>query len=162
MVGNLSAQLQQPSDHSHRPIGIWLITLANTVLVAMALRRLIPVLLDPDGGPWAPSTVAWAPFVVATLFGISVSLFGTWAGLRLARTIFLSLLTAYVALALYDYAHLVRYWLSDTFENRWTETNWWEISSGLRLALWLGVNYWYLLGRRTKSHFSSAGRYGHN
>lgn len=107
---------------------------------------------DDIGWSWRDRIIAAT--VVALCVAIYLASFGAWLGSARSRNTLLALLTLFAGALVWDgtavflsILHL-GYKISDI-----TPSAWWNISIGIRGAVGLAVNYWYLLGPRPRKFF---------
>lgn len=147
--------LERDSLPLHPPLGVWLATVGNVLILGRLSIPTIQVLLDPDPVYWAHNSIVWAPYVAALELVTFLSLLGACMRSRASRNLFLFCLTAVTALVLVEYWYVIRFWRAEALGHH--PTNWWWLSSGPRWLCWLALNFWYFLGARTRAFFNSGG-----
>lgn len=138
----------QSLNQSARPLGLWVIAVGNTVIVALGISAVSPGLQDPLPHAWSLSAAAWAPYILGLLVSILIAAWATFVSSKRFRTVLLALLTILVVLFLKDDLYGVPFLikLAEKDHQLWrTLSFWWDLSPGVRYLLWLGFNYWYLL-----------------
>jgi hypothetical protein len=140
--------------HPHRPIGIWVIVVCDTLYAMLLAINPLQVLLYPQLEDWSLLSRTAAPIIVLLAACTCISSGGAWLGIRVARTLLLVSLTVLMAsvvwdniVLLSDRQHLIDDLATMTLRGRW------NLTVGIRASLWLGINYWYLLGARSRDFF---------
>lgn len=149
----------QATALTHRPIGLWILAICNSVIAVVGIVRVSPGLRDPLPHAWSLTAAHWAPYVIALLLSLMIAAWLALAGSRYARMVLLGLLTLLVGLNLQEDVHGVPFLIDlakRNWELWWRPGFWWDLSLGLRWILWLGLNYWYLLGPRTRVLYATA------
>ena len=129
------------SENRHRPIGVWVFLFLN-ILVVMpwAVPWLFPNLQEG----YHPTS----PYILALALSSILSTFGAWTGNRYSRITMLALLTLVQLLLMFAAVALIAD-VAPPSELLFT------IAVIVTLgAVWLGANYWYFLGARTRAFYS--------
>ncbi len=127
-----------------RPTSVWLLAISNGVLAAFLIAT---SLVAEDHG----YSAGQAAFTGITGLGVSISAHATWYGYRYGRIVLLALLTIFLGLVFVHSAQTIN-WAVET-QSRGSFFQW-AVARAILSAVWLFVNYWFLLGKRARMFFS--------
>lgn len=157
MIASANEDRQSESIRRQRPLGVWVLTVCHTVYAALGIFGWSQGSIGSIPHGWSQATVEQAPYIVVLFVGLLASTWGAWLGNRHARVLLLSLLTIAIGLSLREV--LLSVWTVSGEASRnpeqWRSALLWSATTGLALLLWLVLNYWYFLGKRTR-HFYAA------
>lgn len=140
---------------SHRPIGIWVMTLLHVLFAGYWIFRLSPGLTEPLPHGWDEGSMPFARFALALYLGMIATIIGAWFGSAGFRYVFLVLLTVAMYFFVREDYLVIMFFLvrKEAHVELPFSTQLGLIANPLLPVAWLIVNYWYLLGRRTRSFY---------
>lgn len=135
---------QAPSVPSpKRPLSIWVLSIANGLLAIF----LIGTSLNAAAAGY---TTGQAVFSGLVGLGISISAHMTWFGKRYGRNLLLALLTIFLGLLFVQSIRTIAWGIDVGYDGPYVSR---AVSWAVFSLLWLAVNYWLLLRRRTRAFY---------
>ena len=143
MTESKSAQVNRKKD---RPLGLWLLTISDGLFSGLAPFIAVVILYqNPE------SQLTTLDFIITVLIcgGIMASAIGASYLDNFSRFTLLTLMTIYWALLFFNSVSLIK---ADAVN----KDNWGVVYGDLwRPIFWVGINWWYMLRRRTRELYRS-------
>lgn len=120
---------------------------------SVGTRQLEPNPLATSTSEFAAMMASRAPFMILLFAALFLTAVAAWTGNRHARTAFILVLLAVVAVNLMELFSSLA--LVDQESEQWWSSFRRVAAIGAALLIWLALVCWYLLGRRTRPFFAT-------
>jgi hypothetical protein len=142
-----------------RPVGLSVLVACHTIYAVLGIYNWAPFFQSTAPHSWAPDDVQRAPYLFVLFVVLLASAWLAWAGRRYARTALLIVLVIVFVLDVKDLSSMAAFTDGKQYDSEaWWAALWWSAMVAALWMCWLAVNFWYLLGSRSRSFYSANGR----
>lgn len=138
-----------------RPVGLTLLVACHTIYAVMGICNWIPLFQSSAPHSWAPDDVQRAPYLFVLFVMLLASAWLAWIGKRYGRTALLIVLVFVFALDLKDLSGMAAFTDGKQYDPAaWWAALRWSTTVAILWLCWLAVNFWYLLGARSRTFYN--------